>query len=152
LYRGVQHDVRPNVVKKPGPRYLYERSTKLNRTELAQGFEVSLTTIDNWIRRGMPYLQKGGPGKVWDFDRDAVDEWRSSIVGDAGEVDAERGQVATALGATEVIGFVIWLFQGGHLKVPDLTGAVRLAGEWADIRPRELRKLERTLNEKNKKN
>lgn len=48
----------------------------VNRTELAQCFQVSLPTIDSWVRSGCPYLHKGSKGREWQFDMRAVFDWR----------------------------------------------------------------------------
>lgn len=48
----------------------------VNRTELAEFFEVSMPTIDVWIRRGCPYQQQGARGIAWKFDLLAVITWK----------------------------------------------------------------------------
>jgi len=62
---------------------------KLNRTELAAFFEKSLPTIDSWVRKGCPVLQRGGRGREWLFNPADVAEWR---------IDSK---VAEATGATQ---------------------------------------------------
>lgn len=49
---------------------------KANKAQLAEFFEVSLATVDNWIRRGCPALQRGNRGTPWVFDLLSVAEWR----------------------------------------------------------------------------
>lgn len=49
-----------------------------NKHEVAAFFEVSLPTVDAWLRKGMPYEQKGGKGKPWIFDLRKVNEWRAA--------------------------------------------------------------------------
>ena len=48
----------------------------VNRQGLAEFFGVSLPTVDAWVRSKVPYLQKGGKGREWQFDTAAVVEWR----------------------------------------------------------------------------
>jgi len=47
-----------------------------NKADLANWFGVALTTVDQWLRRGCPYLQRGERGKQWKFDFLAVSKWR----------------------------------------------------------------------------
>ena len=44
----------------------------MTKSELGQKLDVSLTTINNWISEGMPYIRKG---KKYDFDLRAVEDW-----------------------------------------------------------------------------
>lgn len=46
-----------------------------NKAETAQWFDVSVATVDAWLRRGCPYQQKGGPGKGWVLDLRDVAQW-----------------------------------------------------------------------------
>lgn len=48
----------------------------LNRAELASLCDVSLPTVDGWVRKGCPYLERGSKGREWRFDAAAVIEWR----------------------------------------------------------------------------
>lgn len=49
-----------------------------NKSEVAEWFEVSLPAVNGWIRRGCPYVQRGGQSAPWTFDLLAVAEWRYS--------------------------------------------------------------------------
>ena len=44
----------------------------INKKELAEFFKVSLGTIDNFMRDGMPYMKIG---KSVRFDKEKVIEW-----------------------------------------------------------------------------
>ena len=46
-----------------------------NKAELAEWFGVSVATVDAWLRRGAPYVQKCGPGKGWVLDLRDVAQW-----------------------------------------------------------------------------
>ncbi|NCA73178.1 MAG: DUF1441 family protein [Sphingobacteriia bacterium] len=50
----------------------------VNKTGVAQFFDVSLPCVDGWIRRGLPAIERGTQGKPWRFDLLAVTEWRFS--------------------------------------------------------------------------
>jgi phage terminase Nu1 subunit (DNA packaging protein) len=47
----------------------------LNKAELATDLEVSLPTVDAWVRRGCPVLERGGLGRPYRFDWRDVVEW-----------------------------------------------------------------------------
>ena len=47
----------------------------LNRQEVASLFEVSLPTVDYWIRRGLPYLRRGSNGREWEFRLSYILSW-----------------------------------------------------------------------------
>lgn len=63
-----------------------------NKNTLAEFFEVNLSTVDAWCRKGVPALQKGRQGTPWVFDLRAVAEWLyGNTPGDTGdgEMDPE---------------------------------------------------------------
>ena len=55
-----------------------------SKAACAEFFDVSLPTVEAWIRRGMPVVQKGAKGVAWVIDLCAAAEWRF-----AGPKDAE---------------------------------------------------------------
>ena len=48
----------------------------VNRAGLAQLCGVTLPTVDAWVRKDCPVVERGGTGKEWKFDSAAVIEWR----------------------------------------------------------------------------
>lgn len=48
----------------------------VSRQGLAELFGMSLNTVDHWVRTGCPVVQKGGPGKKWQFNTADVLGWR----------------------------------------------------------------------------
>lgn len=52
------------------------RGQIVNRAGLAEFFGIALPTVDGWIRQGVPVVQRGGPGRQWEFDTAAVYAWR----------------------------------------------------------------------------
>lgn len=46
-----------------------------NKAQCAEFFDVTLPTVDAWIRRGAPVVQKGSRGVSWQLDLRAVAEW-----------------------------------------------------------------------------
>jgi phage terminase Nu1 subunit (DNA packaging protein) len=61
-----------------------------NKADLANWFGVSLTTADQWLRRGCPYLQRGERGKEWRFDFLAVAKWKYGVSDTTAAEDPEK--------------------------------------------------------------
>jgi|GEM_PF-1918264 len=76
-----------------------ENESHYNRTQLAETFGVSLPTIDAWIRKGCPYVEKGGNGKAWQFRLQDVARWREKMARES-EQDWKGGHVKAPHGAT----------------------------------------------------
>lgn len=56
----------------------------VNRAELAGFFGISLPTVDSWLRKGCPIVERGSKGREAKFDSAAVIAWRvKSAVADA---------------------------------------------------------------------
>jgi len=51
----------------------------VNRTQLADVFGCSMPTVDGWVRKGCPVVQRGTRGVEWQFDTAAVAKWRQQI-------------------------------------------------------------------------
>nr|WP_227176143.1 DUF1441 family protein [Marinobacter sp. CA1] len=51
---------------------------RLNKSELAELFGVSVQAVDGWCRRGCPVEERGAPGRPWVFDALRVADWRFS--------------------------------------------------------------------------
>jgi len=60
-----------------------------NKAGCAEFFDVSMPTVDAWIRRGMPIVQKGGKGVSWQIDLLAAAQWRFGVQASGGSVDPE---------------------------------------------------------------
>lgn len=68
-------------------------SRRGNKNTLCEFFGVNLSTVDAWIRKDIPAIQRGRKGAPWVFDLRAVAEWYfSSPAGETedGETDPER--------------------------------------------------------------
>ena len=59
-----------------------------NKAETAEWFDVSLATLDAWIRRGMPVVTRGHKGLQWEIDLLAVAIWRYAPK-DTEQIDAD---------------------------------------------------------------
>jgi phage terminase Nu1 subunit (DNA packaging protein) len=66
------------------------RGRVVNRTELAEINGVSLPTIESWVRRGCPVVQRGGRGRAWQFNTAEVRNWRED------DIRAESSQATHA--------------------------------------------------------
>ena len=53
-----------------------EISLFANRAQLANLLEVSLPTVDAWVRKGCPVVERGGRGREWKFFIPEVCNWR----------------------------------------------------------------------------
>lgn len=60
-----------------------------NKAGCAEFFDVTMTTIDAWMRKGMPVLQRGSKGISWEIDLLAVAQWRFGVQASGGSVDPE---------------------------------------------------------------
>jgi phage terminase Nu1 subunit (DNA packaging protein) len=47
-----------------------------NKAQVAEWFNVSVATVDAWLRRGCPSVQRGDKSHAWVFDLLYVAEWR----------------------------------------------------------------------------
>ncbi len=56
------------------------RGRNLNRAEMAEFCGIALTTLDDWLRRGCPYVQRGSKGKAWVFNSAKVVQWRADDI------------------------------------------------------------------------
>lgn len=68
-------------------------SRRANKAEVAEFYGVSLPTVDAWIRKGMPAVQKGSKGIPWVFDLLEVVRWRelgASAGTPDGEIDPDK--------------------------------------------------------------
>lgn len=54
-----------------------------NKSECAEWFEVSIPTLNGWIRRGCPCVHRGDKITPWSFDLLAVHEWLAHRVTEA---------------------------------------------------------------------
>lgn len=51
------------------------KGKQVTRQALADVFGVSLPTIDAWVRKGCPFVEKGGRGQEWQFNTAQVSKW-----------------------------------------------------------------------------
>lgn len=51
------------------------RGQTVGKREIAEIFGVADTTVDQWIRRGCPILQRGAKGIQWQINTADVSEW-----------------------------------------------------------------------------
>lgn len=52
------------------------RLRRANKAQVAEFFEVAVKTVDGWVRRGCPVVQRGSTAKPWVFDLLDVARWR----------------------------------------------------------------------------
>ena len=56
------------------------RGQHVNKVELSDIFGVAMPTIDDWVRRGCPVVERGAKGKSWVFNTADVRAWREDDV------------------------------------------------------------------------
>jgi phage terminase Nu1 subunit (DNA packaging protein) len=56
------------------------KGQEVNRADLADINGVSLPTVDEWVRRGCPVVQRGGRGRAWKFNTAEVRSWRDDDI------------------------------------------------------------------------
>lgn len=66
------------------------RGRVVNRAELAEINGVSMPTIDDWVKRRCPVVQRGGRGRAWQFNTAEVRNWRED------DIRAESSQAINA--------------------------------------------------------
>lgn len=62
---------------------------RANKTGVATFFDVSLPTVEAWIRKGCPVVERGGRGIGWVMDLRAVGDWLHEGQTGAGGRDPE---------------------------------------------------------------
>jgi phage terminase Nu1 subunit (DNA packaging protein) len=62
---------------------------RANKAQAAAFFDMSLPTIEAWIRKGAPVVQRGGRGVSWELDLRAISEWYYGQRSGGGEADPD---------------------------------------------------------------
>ena len=84
------------------------RGKNVTRQEVADLFGVSHTTVDAWIKRGMPIVTKGSKGKAWVINTASVSAWleqrakESSGNDNADERELKRRKLAAETAKVEL--------------------------------------------------
>ena len=69
---------------------VHTRGKIVSRQDLADTFGVAGSTVDGWVRRGLPVVQRGSKGVAWQFNTSDVASWleqRASERQGVGETD-----------------------------------------------------------------
>ena len=71
------------------------RGNTVGKREIAEIFGVADTTVDQWIRRGCPVVQRGAKGVSWQINTADVSEWlKTRAVEDAtGDTLADESEL-----------------------------------------------------------
>lgn len=62
----------------------------VNKQDLANFFGVSVVSIDRWIAKDVPFIERGSKGVSWKFDLREVAEWYYSGKRSSGSSDPEE--------------------------------------------------------------
>lgn len=77
---------------------------RCNKAQLAELFQVAVSTVDGWIRRGCPVVERGDLARPWTFDALAVAEWRYSTSREPpSDIDTMSAQARRAWYESELI-------------------------------------------------
>lgn len=60
-----------------------------NKAEVAEFFDVSVGSVEAWIRRGCPVFQRGRRGYPWIIDLLAVAQWRYGVTDEPERTDPD---------------------------------------------------------------
>lgn len=109
----------------------------VNRTGLSDIFGVALNTIDSWVKRGCPVVQKGGGrGQEWQFNTADVGKWlRAEAATEAkGTKDATTEELARrkAQASTELAELELAKAKGEVAPIDQVMRAVSRA--FAEVR------------------
>lgn len=56
------------------------RGINLNRAEMADAMGITPPTLDEWVKRGCPAVQRGARGRPWTFNSAEVLRWREDDI------------------------------------------------------------------------
>lgn len=73
----------PQKINPASPRYG-------NKAQVAEFFDVSLPTVEAWLRKGMPIMQRGSKGVAWVVDLCAAAQWRFGSQSSGGDIDPDE--------------------------------------------------------------
>jgi phage terminase Nu1 subunit (DNA packaging protein) len=71
------------------------RGQTVGKREIAQIFGVAESTVNEWIRRGCPVLDRGGKGIAWQINTAEVSEWlkKRAVEDVAGDTLADESEL-----------------------------------------------------------
>lgn len=77
----------------------------VNKAELADIFGVAMPTIDDWVRRGCPAVERGGKGRAWTLNTSDVRQWRDDDIrrNTAGDADTTIDELKRRKLAAETV-------------------------------------------------
>jgi phage terminase Nu1 subunit (DNA packaging protein) len=62
---------------------------RANKAQAAHFFDITLPTLEKWIRDGMPIVQRGARGVSWVLDLLDIAQWRFGARLPSGEIDPD---------------------------------------------------------------
>lgn len=67
---------------------------QVNRSGLAETFGVVTVTVDSWVKKGCPFVERGGRGKEWVFDTADIARWlRDMAAAEAGGDNTDSEEI-----------------------------------------------------------
>src|SRR3954470_22098572 len=93
----------------------------VNRADLADFLGVSLPTIDGYVRRGCPFIERGSKGREWRFHSKAVVDWLrqqdvEQALGTADAPDIEAARLRKVLAEAQLAELELSRQQGASIS------------------------------------
>src|SRR4051794_16026613 len=102
----------------PAPRH----GRIVNRVQLGDFLGVSLPTVDAYVRRGCPFVQRGNKGQEWQFNSADVVEWLKNDavereVGKADDPDIDAARLRKVLAEAQLAEMELAKQQGRFVDI-----------------------------------
>lgn len=119
----------------------------VSRSKLAEMQDVSLPTVDKWVRDGCPVVKRGGRGKEWQFDNAAVTNWRLDCKEQeaAGQMPTDEAELKRRKLAAETMLAELELAQAKKAVAPIDQVERMVSGAFAQVRAAVRNIPERTV-------
>jgi phage terminase Nu1 subunit (DNA packaging protein) len=88
--------------------------------------------VDGWIKRGVPHLERGGRGRAWKFDPEAVERWIAARKAGRSEHVLRTEQIRLTRARADRAEIDLSKLRGEILDAADVTAAI--AHEYARLR------------------
>jgi phage terminase Nu1 subunit (DNA packaging protein) len=113
----------------------------VSKGDLATTLGVAINTVTGWVRRGCPYVEKGGKSKPWIFNTADVVKWREEMaaqaaVGDTSKLDIEEARRRKEAAQAAMIELDLAKRRGEVVEIEEVADAV--GDDYANLRAKLL--------------
>jgi phage terminase Nu1 subunit (DNA packaging protein) len=111
----------------------------LNRSQAAELLDVSLPTMDVYVKRGCPFVQRGSKGKEWQFSAVDIVKWArqqdvEKALGDIEVTDFEEGRRRKVVAEAQIAEYELAKLRRTMIHVQDVQAVV--SDEYGMVRSR----------------